>query len=97
MGSEIRKRFEASEARDKRLDEKFEKRHQAAMKRSEEADKRFQTKMGKLIATGMQEVKLLAKERREDRAETRALKAEMRAYIKAQGNGHRGPNGRGRH
>jgi hypothetical protein len=103
---EIDRKSKASEARDKRLDEKFEKRHQAAMRRMDEADKRFEKRMDsvrKLIVAGTQIVNHLAKESREARADTRALKAElrefkteMRAFIKAQGNGHGGSNNRGR-
>lgn len=97
---EIDKHSKASEERDKRLDEKFEKQHQAAMKRMDRFDK-SRVGVRKLIVAGMQVVNHLAKENREARADTRALKAElrelkteMRAFVKSQGNGHRGPNGR---
>jgi chromosome segregation ATPase len=80
-----------------------ERRMEAAEKRADRFDESLKG-VRKLIVAGMQVVNHLAKENREARADTRALKAEMRefkqevrAYIRAQTNGHRRANGNGRH
>jgi hypothetical protein len=110
MEPEVRERFERIEATlalsaetHRVAMERLDKRMAAADKRMD----RFDASLAgprKLVVSGMQVVNHLAKENREARADTKALKAEMkefkdevRSYIKAQGNGHKRSGGNGRH
>jgi hypothetical protein len=76
---EIDRQAKASEARGKRLEAKFKRRHEAAMKRMDQFDKSL-VGVRKLIVAGMRVVNHLAKEDREARAENRAFKDEMREF-----------------
>ena len=117
MEPEVRERFERIEATlaltaenhrtameqlDKRMaasEKRMDKRMMAFEKRNE----KFEKSVRQLIVAGMRVVNHLAAENRKARADTNALRTEMRefkgevrAYIKTQGNGHKGPNGNGR-
>jgi hypothetical protein len=67
--------------------------HKAAMARMDNFEKKLESTR-KLVAAGIGMVTRLAAATRAAQADTKALKVELRAFIKAQGNGHRGPNGR---
>src|SRR5216684_875918 len=102
MEPEVRERFERIEAtlaltaeHHRVAMEAFDKRTAAADKRMDRFDASL-VGLRKLVVSGMQIVNHIAKENRAGRAETRALRAELRAFIRAQGNGHGGSNGRDR-
>jgi hypothetical protein len=78
---EAEKRDRATIARIAREEARSDEQHRKAMARLDKTEALLQVG-ARLIAKNAQE--------------TRALKAEVRAFIRAQGNGHRGPNGRGR-
>jgi hypothetical protein len=73
-----------------RADEKWNRRHEAAMARLDRDEVRHREdhrRVDEQIEKGM---KLIAK----NAADMRVFRAEVRAFIKALGNGHRGSNGR---
>ena len=72
-----------------RLDEKAERRHRSAMERMDRYEARHEAAHRKIDAQFQVGARLIAK----NAEDMRALKAEMRAFIKAQGNGRRGSNG----
>ena len=107
MEPEVRKRFERIEAtlaltaeHHRVAMEQFDKRMAASDKRMDRFEESL-TGVRKLIVGGMRIVNHLAEENRKSRADTNAfrtemreLKTELRAFIKSQGNGHKGGNGR---
>lgn len=114
MEPNARKRFERIEAtlaltaeHHRIAMEQLDKRMAASEKRMAASDKRMDRfeeslkGLRKLIVGGMRVVNHLAEENRKSRADTNALRTEMRelktelrAFIKSQGNGHKGGNGR---
>jgi len=90
---EALKRMEAAEKRADRLDARERSHHKAAMERMDRFDKKLESTR-KLVVAGIGMVTRLAEENRRARADTAAFKAEVRAFIRAQGNGRGGSNGK---
>jgi len=110
MEPEVRERFERIEATlaltaesHRVAMERLDKRMALGEKRMDRFDQSLKG-LRNLVVSGMRIVNHLAEENRKGRQEARAFRAEMkefknevRAYIRAQDNGHKRSNGNGHH
>jgi hypothetical protein len=90
------KRMDRLEAREREDHRRIMEKHAAAMERLDRLDKNLRGTQ-KLVEVGWRAIRSLAVEDRRARADTAALRVEMRAFFKAWGNGRAGSNGKGRH
>jgi len=98
--AESDKRHREAMARMDRMDARHERDHRKAMDRIDRAEERMDRQdkklvtLQKLVEFGWKAIQRQAAESRRTRADTTALRAEMRAFLKAWGNGRGGSNGR---